>query len=135
MSEPVGRPPRWKSGTELQSAVDAYFADCDAKEKPPGIYGLADFTNQDPTTIYEYETGIHDSEGNEFSRILNKARLKVAAYAEGRVYSSPAGAISQLVNITRKLPNPYKNSQHNENTGTMTLELGGIAGLLTKASE
>lgn len=112
-----GRPPRWNTEAELSAAVDAYFAKCDAEKSPYGIYGLADFTTQNISTLYEYESGDRDTETEKFSDIVRKARLKVVAFAESRIYAQTAGAVSQLVNTTRKFPQPYKNSQAHEITG------------------
>lgn len=112
-----GRPQRWKTAAELETAIQAYWDDCKENEKPIGLYGLYDFTNQDSSTFYEYESGDKDTETDKFSAICKKARIKVAAFAESKIYTSPAGSISQLVNVTKKLPESYKNSQHQEVTG------------------
>lgn len=112
-----GRPLRWATADELSKGVNAYFADCAAKEIPPGVYGLIDALNCGIQTFYDYGDGNNDTDENRFSEILRMARLKVAAFAESRVYANTAGAVSQLVNITKKFPEPYKNSQHTEVTG------------------
>jgi hypothetical protein len=112
-----GRPPRWETEAELQASIDGYFAKCEADNTPPGIYGLVDFTTQSISTFYEYESGKKDTETEKFSIAISKARLKVVAFAESRVYQNTAGAVSQLVNTTRKYPEPYKNSQAHEVTG------------------
>lgn len=112
-----GRPPRWKTAAELEAAIQSYWDDCKANEKPIGLYGMYDFTNQDSSTFYEYESEAKDTKTEKFSAVCKKARIKVAAFAESKVYTNPAGAISQLVNVTKKLPEAYKNSQHQEVTG------------------
>lgn len=114
---PAGRPPLWNKQADLQAQVDAYFVKCVAEELPPGIYGLADFLNCHPQTFYDYENGVMDTETEKFSDTFKKARAKVVAYAESRIYDKTAGAVFQLVNLTRKFPEPAKNAQHQEITG------------------
>ncbi|MES2367598.1 MAG: terminase small subunit [Pseudomonadota bacterium] len=114
---PAGRPPLWSKQADLQAQVDAYFVKCVQEESPPGIYGLADFLSCDPTTFYDYERGEQDTDTEQFSHTLKKARSKIVAYAESRIYEKTAGAVFQLVNLTRKFPEPSKNAQHQEITG------------------
>jgi len=112
-----GRPPAFEHASELEAKVKAYFLQCDQEDKPYGIYGLADFLNCDPTTFYDYENGVRDTEEVKFSHILKKARARIVAYAESRIYDKTAGAVFQLVNLTRKFPEPMKNAQQQEIAG------------------
>ncbi len=114
---PAGRPPLFSTQADLQAKVDAYFVKCVQEETPPGIYGLSDFLSCDPTTFYDYERGEQDTETEEFSHTLKKARSKIVAFAESRIYDKTAGAVFQLVNLTRKFPEPAKNAQHQEIAG------------------
>ncbi len=117
MTHPGGRPQTFKDPDDLQGQVTAYFSKCIQEETNPGIYGLSDFLNVDPTTLYEYEQGNRDTEEAQFSRILIKARTKIIAHAENKVYDKTAGSVMILTNLTRKMPEPYKNAMHQEITG------------------
>ena len=132
MSHPGGRPPFWATVQELSEQVDAYFNECKVNDKPPGIYGLIDFLSCGIQTFYDYGDGKNDREDNQFSDIIRVARVKVAAFAESRVYANTAGAVSQLVNLTKKFPEPYKNSQQTEVVGNNG---GAIELRLLKADE
>lgn len=122
----------WETAKSLSDSVDAYFTDCKVQEKPPGVYGLIDHLNCGIQTFYDYGDGNYDTETDRFSEILKNARLKVAAFAESRVYANTAGAVSQLVNITKKFPEPYKNSQQTEVVGPNN---GPVKFQLLKADE
>ncbi len=41
MSNPVGRPLKFQTVEELQAAIDGFFKECDQKQKPYTITGLA----------------------------------------------------------------------------------------------
>jgi hypothetical protein len=112
-----GRPPAFESASDLEAKVKAYFLQCDQEDKPYGIYGLISHLSIDPTTFYDYESGDRDTENEKFSHILKRSRLKVVAYAETKLYDKTAGSVAQLVNTTRKFPEPFKNAQHQEITG------------------
>ena len=121
-SETGGRPRKWATQAQLEEAVKAYFdqiesQDPESKQKPPGIFALCVHTGMSYDTYLDYESGIMDTETEKFSETLQKSRLKVAAYAEEQIYDRTAGATFQLVNLTRKTREPYKNAQHQEVTG------------------
>lgn len=107
----------WTKQADLEAKVKDYFRTCDQEEKPYGIYGLADFLSCHPQSLYDYENGLMDTETEKFSDTFQKARAKIVAYAESRIYDKTAGAVFQLVNLTRKFPEPAKNAQHQEITG------------------
>jgi DNA-packaging protein gp3 len=125
----AGRPRKFESPSELNKMVDEYFDNCKKNETPPGIYGLIDHLSCGVQTFYDYE---NDTENSEFSDILKKARLKVVAYAESKLYDKTAGGVAQLVNTTRKFPDPFKNAQHQEVTGPNN---GPLSFKLLKADE
>ena len=112
-----GRPPIWETCEAIDLAIDAYKAHCEEEKLPAGIYGFCEFVSVDPTTYYEYESGKRDTDEIKFSRTIKKIRWKAIADAEARSYSHTAGAVFNLVNLTRKTEEPWKNAQHQEVTG------------------
>lgn len=136
-----GRPRRWQSEGELASAIAGYFDGIDQepeegqKPKPPGLFALCVDTGMSYDCLLDYESGIYDDENNKFSETIKKARLMIAAFAEEQIYERTAGATFQLVNLTRKFREPYKNAQHQEITGpnngpvqvSITQEQAGVA--------
>jgi len=72
-----GRPRKWSSVADMQSAIDAYFAQCKADKDPPTIEGLAlalDFNTR--TSLLNYE-GYVDENGEEFLNAIKKAKSKI----------------------------------------------------------
>ncbi len=127
-----GRPRRWETTEELAKDITAYFAHCIQEETHVGIYGFCDFVNVDAETFYNYES---NEEYAEYFDTIKRVRQKAKAEAEKRVFDKTAGAVFQLVNLTRKDRDPMKNAQHQDLNVAGSLELTGIAGLLSKASE
>jgi len=82
---PGGRPPVWKSPEELQSKVNAYFADCESRERKPCIAGLAYWCDVDRHTIYNYE------EKTEYFHIIKKARDYILAGLEETMIHGEGG--------------------------------------------
>lgn len=91
----VGRPLSIPTVEEFNRLADAYFADCEANEKPTTITGLAlalGLCSRQSLTRYE--------EREEFSDAVKKAKARVESAYEGRLWvGNPAGAIFALKNM------------------------------------
>ena len=96
MSNPIGRPPLYKTAEEMQEAIDAYFADCENPDKPKHITitGLAlalGFATR--KSLLEYEAK------DEFVNTIKRAKLRVENYIENRLFEANAtGSIFNLKN-------------------------------------
>ncbi len=126
-----GRPRKWQSAKALQTAIEAYFDSIDAqdpenKPRPPGLLALCVHSGMSYDCMLDYESGEMDSETEKYSELIKAARLKVAAFAEEQIYDRTAGATFQLVNLTRKSREPYKNAQHQDLNVAGHLEIGLI---------
>ncbi len=90
----MARPVKWKTPEDLQVAIDAYFVNCDAKEIPYTVTGLAlacDLTRQG---MLEY-----CAKSDAFSDTIKKAKSKVEHYIEVQLYKNNAtGCIFNLKN-------------------------------------
>lgn len=113
----MGRPRRWTKAEDLNSAIQAYFLDAIANERPLGVLALCVHTNMSWDCFADYENGSMDAPGENFSVLLKDAKTKVMAYAESRVYENTAGATFQLCNLSRGSKNPFKNASHQELSG------------------
>lgn len=95
MTNPVGRPLKYKTVEELEEKIEKYFAER-TKEDPPTITGLAlELGFLDRKSIYEYK------EKPQFTHTIKKARLRCEQYAEKILMSgavSPAAPIFALKN-------------------------------------
>ena len=73
-----GRPLKFQSVEHLQSLIDKYFDECDIKNKPYTITGLANALDTDRITLIRYQ------ERDEFSNTIKKAKRKVEEQFEER---------------------------------------------------
>lgn len=90
---PGGRPPLYTSAEEVQAIIDGFFADCEAREKPYTISGLAYALDMTTETLRKY------GDKDEFSATVKKAKLKVERYLEERLDAAACtGAIFNLKN-------------------------------------
>lgn len=102
LSNPVGRPPMYKSKEEIQEKIDKYFEECEGKVledkegnpilnkwgnpviigvRPPTITGLAlalGFTSRQALLNYQ--------DKNEFVDTITRAKTRVEQYAEERLF-------------------------------------------------
>ena len=90
----MARPNKFKSVEEMQIAIDNYFKDCDANERPYTISGLAYALDTTRRTLLDYE------ENDEFSHTIKKAKAKIEQFVEERLFmgSNTAGVIFNLKN-------------------------------------
>lgn len=73
-----GRPLKFQSVEQLQTLIDKYFDECDIKNKPYTITGLANALDTDRITLIRYQ------ERDEFSNTIKKAKRKVEEQFEER---------------------------------------------------
>jgi hypothetical protein len=120
---PGGRPLKFDSVEKLENAIDKYFADCDPHpEQVAGIRNTHDdkgkitgqeeylytrISNQKPYTITglavaldtSRETLLDYQEREEFSDTIKKAKARIHAFAENRLFeNNPTGVIFNLKN-------------------------------------
>lgn len=117
--QPVGRPLKYKTVEELQSAVDAYFNECDphlakrmvevgTKNDGEPMFGLRDvMTDQRPYTMsglahalkISRQTLLDYGEREEFLDTLGDAKERVHRFTEEQLFSKSAtGAVFSLKN-------------------------------------
>jgi len=86
-----GRKPKYSAVEEMQQKIDAYFAECEAKEKPPTISGLALALDMTTQGLREY------SAKDQFSATVRKAKQRVEVALEERLGGQAAtGSIFNL---------------------------------------
>lgn len=90
----VGRPLKFQSVDEMQEAIDRFFLDCDEKDDPYTVTGLALALDTTRKSLCEYE------DLPEFSNTIKKAKARVENYAEKRLFTGqPTGPIFALKNF------------------------------------
>jgi len=90
----MGRPLKFKTPKEIEKKANEYFKECDEKEKPYTITGLAIALDTDRKTLLNYE------DRDDFFPTIKKIKQKVENYAEERLFtgSNTAGVIFNLKN-------------------------------------
>lgn len=92
----AGKPAKYTSVEALQTGIDKYFAECEIKEKPATMSGLAinlGFINRQSLLDYEGK--------DKYSGTIKAARARVEASVEERLLTqgqSAAGCIFNLKN-------------------------------------
>ncbi len=111
--EHAGRPPIFESPEEMQDKIDQYFTECDDKDKPYTIMGLALSIGMCRETLCEY------AKNGTFSDIVKKAKLTVEKSVEERLFSgNSTGSIFWLKNHAG-----YKDKQEMEHSGVQTVRI------------
>ena len=155
----MGRPRKFQSVAELEELIEQYFAECSEKTKevlnkkgevevikapdPLLISGLVVYLDTTRETFCDYESGKYDSEGNNFSDTIKKAKFRCQADSEQRLYTNfTPGVIFSMKNNYGWADKLEVNSTVNANvTGQINLarlspeELEALEAMYAKASE
>lgn len=90
---PVGRPLKIQTLEELETKIDEYFNNCDAKQKPYTMSGLALALDIDRDTLMNYEDKV------EYVGTIARAKERCHEFAEGQLFGKAAnGAAFSLKN-------------------------------------
>ena len=110
---PGGRPPKYKAKEEMQKKINKYFEECDYKNEPYTVTGLAMALDMSRQALVNYEGK------DEFVDTIKKAKMKVEEYLERRLIRD-----SSVTGIIFNLKNNYdwRDKQEIEHSGTIKLE-------------
>ena len=111
----AGKPRAFTSVDQLQDGIKAYLVDCEEKERPLTVSGLAADLEVNRETIFAYQRGTY---GEEYSDPIKKVVQKIESeHAEGLLSGklNTTGAI-----FTLKNNHGWKDQQHIEKTGETT---------------
>ena len=90
---PAGRPPKYETPEQMQEVIDAYLVDCEDREKPPTVSGLAYALDMSTESLRNYQCK------EEFLATVKKAKQWVEVGLEERLHEpAPTGAIFNLKN-------------------------------------
>ncbi len=118
----VGRPKKYTKAEKMQEKIDKYFIECELKEEPPTVCGLALALDMDRSGLLRYE-----QEG-EFCNTIKKAKLKIEANYEQMMVSGKGSTPGLIFNMKNNFG--WKDKQEVEHSGTVS-----IAETLAKAQE
>jgi len=113
----AGQPKKFKSPQELQKLIDAYYVDCDEREAPYTIEGLAVACDCDRKTITNYA---HDS---EFFPTIKKAREKILARLAELAISGKGNPTSIIFNLKNNYEYVDKQEFKQEHSGDLSIKV------------
>ena len=93
MAHAGGRPPKYKAASEIQKLIDKYFVECDEKQYPYTITGLALALDMTRQQLISY------AEKDEFMDTIKKAKLKVEEYIESGSLSGRLNPTASIFNL------------------------------------
>ena len=89
----AGQPKKFKTPQDLQKLIDAYYIDCDEREMPYTIEGLAVACDCDRKTIVNY------AKDSAFFPTIKKAREKILARLAELAISGKGNPTSIIFNL------------------------------------
>lgn len=114
MAHAGGRPKKFNSPAKLQKLIDAYYEDCDAREVPYTIEGLAYACDCDRKTITNY------AKDSEFFLTIKRAREKVLAQLAELAISGKGNPTSIIFNLKNNYG--YADKTETELSGSLTIK-------------
>lgn len=113
MKDLGGRPLKFKSAKELEEKINKYFDECDKKDEPYTITGLALALDVDRKTILNYQNK------EQFFPTIKKAKLRIENYLEKHLITE-----NSVTGIIFNLKNNYnwKDKQEIESKINLTYE-------------
>lgn len=111
----LGRPRMYESPEEMQKLIDQYFKDCEAKDDPLTMSGLAYALGMDRTSLVNY--GHRD----EFFNTVKRARDRIIADYERRLLKSGTPTIGLIFALKNNAG--WVDKQEIETTSRITLSV------------
>ena len=88
-----GRPLKYKSVEDMQKDIEQYFAECDEKQKPYTVSGLAYALGTTRRTLLDYQ------EKDEYSHTIKSAKAKIERFNEEMLYSKDVSTTGVIFNL------------------------------------
>ena len=88
-----GRPLKYNSAEDMQRDIEKYFAECDEKNKPYTVSGLAYALGTNRQTLINYE------DKREFVDTIKSAKAKIELFNEEMLYSKDVSTTGVIFNL------------------------------------
>jgi hypothetical protein len=82
IKNPRHRPLKYKSAEQIQELIDKYFVDCDVRNKPYTVCGLANALDMDRLSLINY------SKREEFFNTIARAKQRIQQFYEEALYNN-----------------------------------------------
>ena len=89
----VGRPLKYTSVEDMQKDIDKYFAECDEKQKPYTVSGLAYALGTNRQTLINYE------DKSEFFDTIKGAKARIELFNEEMLYNKDVSTTGVIFNL------------------------------------
>ena len=89
----AGRPLKYNRVEDMQKDIDEYFAECDEKQKPYTVSGLAYALGTTRRTLLDYQ------EKDEYSHTIKSAKAKIERFNEEMLYSKDVSTTGVIFNL------------------------------------
>lgn len=89
----AGRPLKYTNVEDMQKDIDKYFAECDEKQKPYTVSGLAYALGTNRQTLINYE------DKSEFIDTIKSAKAKIELFNEEMLYSKDVSTTGVIFNL------------------------------------
>jgi hypothetical protein len=111
----AGRPLKFKSVKVLEEKIDKYFKDCDAKEKPYTITGLAVALDTSRETLCNYE------KKEKYFDTIKRAKARCEQWVEENMLMNKSNATASIFSLKNNYGWRDKNEvDHTSSDGSMT---------------
>lgn len=90
---PGGRPPKFKNVEEMETLINDFFLDCDQKNEPYTITGLALWLDTTRETLLDYQ------DKDEFSDAIKRAKLRCQNWVEKGALMNKVNPTSAIFNL------------------------------------
>ena len=88
-----GRPLKYNSVEDMQKDIDKYFAECDEKQKPYTVSGLAYALGTNRQTLINYEAK------EEFFDTIKGAKARIELFNEEMLYNKDVSTTGVIFNL------------------------------------
>ena len=111
-----GRPLKYQSVEQVQGLIDGYFVDCDERDQPYTVTGLALALDLDRRGLIEYQRRW------PFANAIKRAKAKVQGWLEAQAYSRD----KQVAGVIFGLKNNYGWADKSETTTNVNVQVSEI---------
>lgn len=123
----TGRPKLYNSKEEMQEIIDAYFKDCNEKNNPYTMSGLAKALNMSRQSLINY------SKDEEFFDTIKKARAEVEQQLEENALKGVSNSTFTIFNLKNNFG--WQDKTEIETTGSKNGIIDELIGALNNAKK
>ncbi len=121
---------KYETAAQMQEGVDAYFIDCEARDKPATVSGLAlwlGFESRQGLVKYANETIVApDEEKRAFANTVKRAKSRIEAQIEEGLLEGKSNPAGKIFNLKNNFGWTDKVEHHSTVDNTITVKVEGL---------